>query len=460
MMMISKKKATAMMLGLTMGISGTALAAPANDGADINARIAALEAQQQQLAQQLNALKKENAKLKQAGKIAKSNKAAITNLKDAQNRITINGFGRLAWDNDNMKSYGNRNDFRRTYLDLEGKYKINDRWNANFQAETVQHYAKYVTAEGGSQFYHPKDADHKYDNEHGTIQRVWLEGSLGKVNVDAGRRWRFLGYNFAYFGNESDGVVLSTDVPKSNLTAKAFYLTPTDRGYDFSLGGVGLEGRVGHGLEMRVAYGKLNVGKNERLGVNYYDQATSKNPNYNAATHVNHVGKTANGDDVYAPNLTNTVGSNAFLIGAMWNPVKNIFLLGDYVRTNRKSNTITEYSAGGGSYNKTYDGKNTYVVQLNYRWPDLNSPGSFQLYTRYFNYPENENDLVGVFGDKQDGAFHAGNKGWAFGFKYVPIKNVEWDTMYLTADAFDTTYGHKLNKYKHNFLRTRVDFHF
>ena len=164
MMMISKKKATAMMLGLTMGISGTALAAPANDGADINARIAALEAQQQQLAQQLNALKKENAKLKQAGKIAKSNKAAITNLKDAQNRITINGFGRLGWDNDNVNGYINRNDFRRTYLDLEGKYKVNDRWNMNFQAETVQHYAKYVTAQLNDPHtypaYHPKDSDH------------------------------------------------------------------------------------------------------------------------------------------------------------------------------------------------------------------------------------------------------------------------------------------------------------
>ena len=427
MMMISKKKATAMILGLTMGISGTAMAAP-NDDTDINARIAALEAQQQKLSKQLNALKKENAKLKRTEKVANSNKAAIKNLKDAQNRIQINGFGRVAWDNDNIKSYNNNNDFRRTYLDLEAKYKVNDRWNANFQAETVQHYAKYVTAESKSQFYHPKDVDHKYDNEHGTIQRVWLEGSVGKVNVDVGRRWRFLGYNFAYFGNESDGVVLSTGIPKSNLTAKAFYLTPTDRGYHFSLGGVGLEGRVGHGLEMRTAFGKLNVGKNESLGTNYYDA-----------------------DKPYL----NTVGSQAFLIGAMWNPMKNIFLLGDYVRTNRSSNSINEEG-----HKQTYGGKNTYVVQLNYRWPDLNSPGSFQLYSRYFNYPKNENDLVGVFGDKQDGAFHAGNKGWAFGFKYVPAKNIEWDTMYLTADAFDVRYKHKDEKYKHNILRTRVDFHF
>lgn len=91
MMMISKKKATAMMLGLTMGISGTALAAPATGDADINARIAALEAQQQQLSKQLNALKKENAKLKQAGKSPKAIKqqSRISKMRRTASRLTV-----------------------------------------------------------------------------------------------------------------------------------------------------------------------------------------------------------------------------------------------------------------------------------------------------------------------------------------------------------------------------------
>ncbi|WP_033170016.1 hypothetical protein [Selenomonas sp. ND2010] len=444
--MISKRKATAMILGLTMGISGTAMAAP-NDDTDINARIAALEAQQQKLSKQLNALKKENAKLKRTEKVANSNKAAIKNLKDAQNRIQINGFGRVAWDNDNINDYANRNDFRRSYLDLEGKYKVNDRWNVNFQAETAQRYAKYVTADKNSALYHPKDADHKYDNEHGTIQRVWAEGSIGKLNVDVGRRWRFLGYNFAFFGNECDGVMLSSAIPKSNLTAKAFYLTPTDRGYHFSFGGVGLEGRVGHGLEMRVAYGKPNVDRNEVLGDNYYDVSTTKD-----ADHTLPAGKDSAGKDLYAAERPNTIGSQAFLIGAMWNPMKNIFFLGDYVHTNRERRNYK---------GMRFDGRDTYAIQLNYRWPDLNSPGSFQLYSRYFNYPKNENDLVGVFGDKQDGAFHSGNRGWVFGFKYVPAKNIEWDTFYMKANATKMVWGAGRGEaYHHNMLRTRVDFHF
>ena len=430
--MINQKKIAAILLGLTVGASGSVLAAPAEEAAnqDLAARIAAIEAQQQELTKQLSALKKENAKLKKTDKIAKSNKNAIQGLKEAQNRLQIKGFARIAWDNDNINAYVNRNDFRRSYLDLEGSYKVNDRWTANFQCETVQHYAKYVTADKNSAKYHPKDIDHKYDNEHGTIQRAWVEGSIGKVNLDVGRRWRSLGYNFVFFGNESDGIMLSTPIPKTKLTAKAFYLTPTDRGFHFSMRGVGLEGNVGHGLEIRAAYGKLNVGKNESLGTNYWDNDTP---------------------------YDNSIGSQAFLLGAMWNPVKNIFLLGDYVRTNRESRV----GAAEGGRTINYDGRNTYAIQMNYRWPDLNSPGSFQLYTRYFNYPNNENDLVGVFSDKQDGAFHSGNRGWVFGFKYVPAKNVEWDTFYMTANATKLVWdGHRGEKYRHNMLRTRVDFHF
>lgn len=446
-MMMNKKMTTALMLGLTMSLSGTVFAAPTESAADIDARLAALEAQQQQLAQQISALKKENAKLKQANQIAKSNRNAIKGLKDAQNRIQIKGFGRLAWDNDNINGYINRNDFRRTYLDLEGKYKVNDKWNVNFQAETVQHYAKYVTAESGSAVYHPKDTDHKYDNEHGTIQRVWVEGNVGKVNLDIGRRWRGMGYNFVFFGNESDGAVVSTPVPGTNLTAEAYYLTPTDRGYHFSVVGVGVKGRVSPKLEIRAAYGKLNVGKKDLLGTNYYDKGKKD------ATHTLPSGT----PDVYYAGYPNSVGSQAFLLGAMWNPVKNIFLLGDYVRTNRASNS------GYAENSRTikFDGKDSYAIQMNYRWPDLNSPGSFQLYTRYYNYPNNENDLVGVFGDKQDGAFHSGNRGWVFGFKYVPIKNVEWDTFYMTAKATKLVWGNdRGGSYHHNLLRTRMDFHF
>ena len=52
--MINQKKTAAILLGLTMGVSSSVLAAPAVDTAnpDLAARIAAIEAQQQELTKQ------------------------------------------------------------------------------------------------------------------------------------------------------------------------------------------------------------------------------------------------------------------------------------------------------------------------------------------------------------------------------------------------------------------------
>ena len=61
---MNKKKTGAILLGLALGLSGTALAAPDN-GTDAagseDSRIAALEQQQQELAAQIKALKEESA---------------------------------------------------------------------------------------------------------------------------------------------------------------------------------------------------------------------------------------------------------------------------------------------------------------------------------------------------------------------------------------------------------------
>ena len=70
---MNRKKTGAILLGLTMGLTGTVCAAPA-DETDVTARIAALEAQQQQLAEQLKALKQENNKLKNAKTVANKKK--------------------------------------------------------------------------------------------------------------------------------------------------------------------------------------------------------------------------------------------------------------------------------------------------------------------------------------------------------------------------------------------------
>ena len=499
--MINQKKIAAILLGLTVGASGSVLAAPAEEAAnqDLAARIAAIEAQQQELTKQLSALKKENAKLKRTSKVAESNKNAIKGLKEVQNRFQLHGFGRVTWDNDNIKGYIDKHDNRRFYLDLKGKFKVNDNWNFNFESETNPRYASHVMADGSVKYHTGRD------NERGVIQRVWAEGNIGAVNFDVGRRWRGLGFQNVLFGNESDGIVVSTPVNKKGLKASAFYLTPTDKGYDLSLAGVGLQGEVARGLQVSLAVARTNHGKNDRMGVNYYggtDKVTIQNATIDAGyAGLNNVesygsitpysgsvkaddtkldgkgefsymgtnngsftasGATITGDQTVTttyPDYQNTAGSFGYVVSAMWNPMKNIFLIGDYARCNANDYSITEYGADG-AHTTNYDRHDNIALRLNYRWSNIEHPGSFQIYARWYDYAKNINNLVGMFGDKEWGLLQPGSRGWVLGFKYVPAKNIEWETMFSTTTAQNTLYGHKHESYRRNFIRTQIDYHF
>ncbi|SDP20221.1 coiled-coil domain-containing protein [Selenomonas ruminantium] len=496
--MINQKRTAAVLLGLTMGLSGSVFAAPAADGADqdLAARIAAIEAQQQKLNQQLDALKKENAQLKRTKKVAESNKNAIKGLKEAQNRVQLHGFGRVTWDNDNIKGYIDRNDNRRFYLDLKGQFKVNDKWNFNFESETNPRYANYVMADGTLKSHWGRD------DEDGVIQRIWADGKIGVFDFDIGRRWRGLGFQNVLLGNETDGVVVSTPINKKGLKASAFYLTPTDKGYDFSVAGVGIQGQVAPKLQINCAFAKLNVGKGDSLGQNVYDKTTTYKIEGSDVTIKDISGKlkaggefkwygSASGDTSYGEfnsgeglslyytdgikgkvdatgnvtltetvsELRNTAGSHGFVLSAMWNPMKNIFLIGDYARTNARSYNIGEWGAGGYTETK-YNKKDCMAFRLNYRWSNVDNPGSFQLYARWYDYAKNANNLVGIMGDKEWGLLQPGSHGWVVGFKYVPAKNIEWETMYSMATAQNTLYGHKNESYHRNFIRTQIDYHF
>ena len=432
---INKRKTGAILMGLTFSLTGSVLAAPQTTAADLDSRIAALEQQQQQLAAELAALKHQNSQLKNQIKSQKSQlKGLNKNLNTHKDRIQFTGFGRLSWDNDNIQGYVDRNDGKRSYLDLKAKFHVNDKWNFNFESETNERYAKKVSS-GGELKYH-----FGRDDEDGTIQRVWAEGKVGAWEIDAGRRWRGLGFQNVLFGNESDGVIVKTDLPKTKVKASTFYLTPTDKGYNFSIYGAGVQGFVGHGLQINCAFAKANVGKHDTLGQDYWNQ---------------------NKDDGSYPELSNTVGSHGFVLSAMWNPLKNIFFIGDYVRTNADNyDDLEQGSRTHWDASRHYDNKASKAIRLNYRWSNIDNPGSFQLYARWFDYCMNANNLVGLFGDKEWSAFQPGSKGWAVGFKYVPLKNLEWETFYVGSTAHDTKYGCWQNQYHRNFLRTMVDYHF
>lgn len=130
----------------------------------------------------------------------------------------------------------------------------------------------------------------------------------------------------------------------------------------------------------------------------------------------------------------NWIGSNGYVISAATNIAKNLRLTGDYVRTNADENNTSK------------------AVRLEYKGTKLNVPGSFGIYTRYIDY--GDKGMIG--GDDEWGSLQKDSRGWIFGVKYVPWKNIEWETLYETAQTKAST----ADSYTRKLFRTQMDFHF
>lgn len=432
------KKMTALLVGLTMSVAGTAMAAEAagadsfsdvpkdhwsyqaldflakdgiiegyTDGtfqgnramtryemASIVAK--AMQKQSGSIADQAvleklsNEYRTELTELKQ--QVAENTKQIAAN-KAAIERVNLHGFVRTQWDSDNLGTAGgnaqNEKDRSRFYMNLLGDFKVSDHWTARFQCETNRHYASSTSSEHT----HSGLDDRGGSNvSTGTIQRIWVDGTFGKGGwISIGRTWRGLGNQNILQGGETDGVQFGYPINKNGLQASGFYMAPSWDGADFSMYGAALFGPVGHNFDINVAYAKLSKDKS-------------------------------------------WIGSNGYVLSAATNLTKNVRLIGDYVRTN-------------------HDGNNTSkAVRVNYKGTDLNSPGSFGLYARYINYGLNGQ----IGGDDEWGSLQKDSKGWIFGVKYVPWKNVEWETLYENATQDMST----SNPYTRRLVRTQMDFHF
>ncbi len=403
---MNRKKTVALLLGLTMGLSGTVFAAPdAQMENDISARIAVIEAQQKALTAQLEALKAENEQLK--AEKANTDKK-VDAVKELQERVKLYGFVRASWDKDTARNQGNAWDNEKTnsryYLNLMADLKVNDEWTGHFQSETNQRFA-HSTAQG---------ADRKLDKQNGTIQRIWLSGNLKNgLQINAGRRWTPLGMQFSLLGCSTSGVDVSYPITKQGLRAGAFYYAMAEYdNADFSLWGPTISGPIGHNFDINVAYAKLNIGKNEQIN-NFWNPGKQTNP----------------------------FGNQAFVVSAGTNVAKNLRLTADYVQTNYKA------PAGQNDDNRAY------LARLDYKWTNPSVPHSFSAYLRYHDIQAHGN----VWADDAWGSILKDSRGWTVGFKYVPWKNIEWETLYQRSDCNMSNAG---ASFKRNLIRTQLDYHF
>ena len=178
--------------------------------------------------------------------VAKNTKQIEQNTNDIQenkekiDRVKLYGFMRTQYDHDKYSNNVQNNsdlykDNDRFYMSLNGSYKVNDNWKAKFQSETNPLYngGHDHENESGSWATDGKDKGRakRWSGHDGDIQRIWVEGMDPKTGawINIGRAWRGLGQQNVLFGTESDGFQLGVPIHGTSLDCQ-WLLVCFDRG--------------------------------------------------------------------------------------------------------------------------------------------------------------------------------------------------------------------------------------
>ena len=343
----------------------------------------------------------------------------IRKNREAIERFKVHGFVRTQYDYDkNTDADTLDRSANRFYMDLRLDMKVNDIWTVKAQSETNRHYNNgHLRGENAMN----ENAQQTWSGHDGNFQRIWVEAQQDGRWLNLGRAWRGLGFQNVLFGNESDGFQFGIPIKGTNLTASGFWMASTGAGNKESLYGVGLWGAVGHNFDINVAYARSSLGKNESYSSGLIDH-------YEADPVTHRV------FPVYRDNDRTNMRSYGYVVSAATNVAKNVRLIGDYVQTDADEQ------------NKSV------ALRLNYKGTKLDDVGSFGVYARYVRYGANG----WLAGDDEWGSTWNGTKGWIVGFKYVPWKNVEWETLFSRQKR---DYGTSA-EYNRSLLRTQLDYHF
>ena len=360
--------------------------------------------------------------------VAKNTKQIEQNTKDIDSlkngiagKMELSGFIRVQYDHDKYSNNVQNNsdlykDNDRFYMSLNGSYKVNDNWKAKFQLEKNSFYngGHDHENESGSWATDGRDKGRakRWSGHDGDIQRIWVEGTDPKTGawINIGRAWRGLGQQNVLFGTESDGFQLGVPIKGTSLTASGFWFASTNGGNHESWYGLGTWGNIGPRAGINVAYALNSKHKGD-----VYEKSTSHLESWGEET-VNY--------------------DKAYVLSGWLDLSENTRLLADYVQTN------ADYQ------------NNSTFLRLNYRNTDLQKPGTWQAYARWYRYGTN-GTIAGD--DEWSSLFYngsAGSKGWILGYKYVPWKNIEWETLYSKQEQISNSDN------KRTLVRTQMDFHF
>jgi len=355
--------------------------------------------------------------------VEKNTQQIEANKKEIE-RVKLYGMLRTQYDHDkNRENHTIDKGTNRFYMDLRGDFKVDDIWTVRFQSETNRHYnnGHHRSQETAFNQYGEKT----WSGHDGNIQRIWVDGYKDGKWVSIGRAWRGLGFQNVLFGNESDGIQFGIPIKGTHLTGSGFWMSSTGDGNKESIYGVGTWGAIGHAVDINLAYGHSSLSKGEKWSSGNVDGYTiTRDPATGLSTLTPH----------YATNDRENPRSYGFVAAASVQVAKDVRFLADYVQTDADFQ------------NKSM------ALRLNYKGTNLQQKGSWGAYARYIKYGQNG----WLAGDDEWNSTWNATKGWIVGLKYVPWKNVEWETLYSRQ-----TRGYGQNwEYKRDLLRTQVDFHF
>ncbi|CUH95951.1 hypothetical protein P22_2039 [Propionispora sp. 2/2-37] len=326
----------------------------------------------------------------------------IDNLESRVDNVKFFGYVRANYDSDTVEgetSPVNGNGNKHFYMDFEANMKVNDRWEAHFQSETNETYS----------------TNRSWGENDGTFQRIWATGSIGAVDVTAGKKWWGYGSNLVW-GHSGSGVQFDYAGPSYKVSVFNFRPTQLD----------------GNGNSINLT----NAANTTMYGLNL-------NADLSKAVNVNLLvgGNEATGDETLS-NGTLQKDSGITKWGGIDVSAKimdNVKITGSYAKTN----------ADDYDYSQQF--------RLDYKGMDLKSPGSFGAYLRVlklqkYGDPSHDDEWSSLPSDM---------KGWILGVDYAIGKDIQWTTLYghqkLNISGTDTSMDKDSTR---KLIRTRLDFHF
>lgn len=345
--------------------------------------------------------------------------ARMTSVESKLDNVKWSGFVRGKYDSDTSDGHNINGGNKHYFLRLDGSAKINDNWQGYWASETRHDYTSNGWSKLGANQDNTNDGD-------GTWFRIWTQGKIGDVGVTAGRAW--IGYaDNAVWGHEATGLWL--DLPTGQFKTSVFAAKPTQGN-----GAISLNDATNTNI-----YGiNFNGDISKKINVNLLLGANQKNTRSYNVTTVEPIDKDDPSGPLHQVTKTDTVVQQMDRWGGVTVAAKlspDFKISGTYARTNADDFNTTQH------------------YRVDYKGADLNKPGSYGVYARYFKFGLNGDPSH----DDEWDSLRRDSRGWLIGVDYVVGKNIQWTNIYsdqkVGVSDSSTEYNRKL-------IRTQFDLHF